>query len=48
MLSLRRFTYVLLIVLGICGIFILYNVNENNDRSVTISNPKVEEEELLL
>ena len=48
MLSFRRFTYVLLIVLGICGIFILYNVNENNDRSVTISNPKVEEKELLL
>lgn len=48
MLSLRRLGYVLLIVLGICSIFILYNVNEKNNKIITISNNKVEESELLL
>lgn len=47
MLSLKRLIYVLLIVFGICGIFILYNINENNNRTVKISNKIVEEKELL-
>lgn len=47
MLSLKRLIYVLLIVFGICGIFILYNINENNNRTVTISNQIVEEQEMI-
>ena len=47
MLSLRRLGYVLLIVLGICGIFILYNLNEKNNQTVSITNNHVEKRELL-
>lgn len=48
MLSLRRLGYVLLIVLGICSIFVLYNINEKSNGTVRISNKEVPEEELLI
>ena len=47
MLSLKRLAYVLLIVFGICGIFIIYSLNENREREASISNPVVEEKELI-
>ena len=47
MLSLRRLGYVLLMVMGICGIFILYNMNENSNKIVTIKNKEVEEKEII-
>lgn len=47
MLSLKRLAYVLLIVFGICGIFILYSLNENREREASISNPVVEEKEQI-
>lgn len=48
MLSLKRLVYVLLIVFGICGLFILYNINENNNKTVTISSQPVEDKEIIL
>lgn len=48
MLSLRRLGYVLLIVLGICSIFVLYNINEKNSKNILISNNAVPEQELLI
>lgn len=48
MLSLRRLAQVLLIVMGICSIFVFYNINENNNRNILISNNKVSEKELLI
>lgn len=48
MLSLRRLGYVLLIVLGICGIFTLYNINEKNNKTISIRKPLIEERMLLV
>lgn len=48
MLSLRRLGYVLLIVLGICSIFVLYNINEKNSKSIAVSNQIITEQELLV
>ncbi len=47
MLSLKRLCYVLLIVICISGVFIIYNINENNNRIVKIRNEAVEDQELL-
>lgn len=47
MLSLKRLGYVLFLVLGICGIFILYNINENDNKTVMINSKEVEEKEIL-
>lgn len=47
MLSLKRLGYVLLMVLGICGIFILYNINENNNKTVKINNKQIKEEKVI-
>lgn len=47
MLSLKRLGYVLLMVIGICGIFILYNMNENDNKIVTIKSKEVEEKDII-
>lgn len=47
MLSLKRLSYVLLIVLGICAIFLFYNVN-GEQRDLFDEGRKVPEKELLL
>lgn len=47
MLSIKRLGYVLLTVLGVCAIFVLYNINEMNNRVVLITNSEIEEREWL-
>lgn len=47
MLSIRRLERILVIVLGICSIFLLYNINEKKNDMVWISNPEIEEAEFL-
>ena len=47
MLSLRRLCYVLLMVFGICGIFILYNMNANNNKIVSIKNKETKDQKLI-
>ena len=47
MLSLKRLAYVLLIVVSICTVFIVYNINEDNNRIVAIQSKEVIKQELV-
>ncbi len=47
MLSLKRLGYVLLIVLSVCAIFFIYNINEDNNKIVEIKSKVVEDEPLI-
>lgn len=47
MLSLKRLAYVLLIVFGICGIFIIYNINESSSKMVAKGCQDIEETEWM-
>lgn len=47
MLSLKRLAYVLFIVFGICGIFIVYNINESSSKTVAKEKPDTEEIEWI-
>ena len=47
MLSLRRLAYVLLIVFGICGIFIVYSVNESSSKTVAKGSQNTEKKEWM-
>ena len=47
MLSLKRLAYVLFIVFGICGIFIVYNINESSRKTVAKEKPDTEEIEWI-
>ncbi|PWJ49984.1 DUF2194 domain-containing protein [Faecalicatena contorta] len=47
MLSVKRLCYVILIVLGICAIFMIYNLNENKTTAVSVWNEVDSVEELI-
>lgn len=46
MLSVKRLLYVILIVLGICAIFMIYNLNENKTTAISVQNEVYSIEEL--
>lgn len=47
MLSVKRLCYVILIVLGVCAIFMIYNLNENKTTAVSVQNEVDAVEELI-
>ena len=47
MLSVKRLCYVILIVLGICAVFMIYNLNESRAKAVSVSNKVYSIEELI-